>query len=64
MIAALFFPIGFIVVIIGRARLFTENTLYPVALVLGERRHLLATLRLGAVVLAANLIGVVLFALR
>ncbi len=63
LIAALFFPIGFIVVIIGRAQLFTENTLYPVTLVLDERRHLLATLRLWAVVLAANLAGVVLFAL-
>lgn len=63
LIGAVFFPIGFIVVIIGRAQLFTENTLYPVTLVLDERRHLLATLRLWGVVLAANLIGVVLFAL-
>ncbi len=63
LIGALFFPIGFIVVIIGRAQLFTENTLYPVTLVLDERRHLLATLRLWLVVLSANLIGVVLFAL-
>ncbi len=63
LISALFFPIGFIVVIIGRAQLFTENTLYPVTLVLDERRHLLTTLRLWVVVLAANLMGVVLFAL-
>ncbi len=63
LIGALFFPIGFIVVIIGRAQLFTENTLYPVTLVLDERRHLLGTLRLWAVVLIANLIGVGLFAL-
>ena len=63
LIAALFFPIGFIVVIVGRAQLFTENTLYPVTLVLDERRHVLATLRLWVVVLTANLIGVVLFVL-
>ncbi len=59
---ALFFPVGFIIVIIGRAQLFTENTLYPVTLVLDERRHLLATLRLWVVVLSANLIGAALFA--
>jgi formate-nitrite transporter family protein len=63
LVGAIFFPIGFVVVIIGRAQLFTENTLYPVTLVLDERRHLLATLRLWAVVLGANLIGAALFAL-
>lgn len=63
LVGAIFFPIGFIAVIIGRAQLFTENTLYPVTLVLDERRHLLATLRLWVVVLCANLIGAALFAL-
>jgi formate-nitrite transporter family protein len=63
LVGALFFPVGFIVVIIGRAQLFTENTLYPVTLVLDERRHLLATLRLWIVVLSANLVGAALFAL-
>ena len=63
LVGALFFPVGFIIVIIGRAQLFTENTLYPVTLVLDERRHLLSTLRLWAVVLSANLIGAALFAL-
>lgn len=63
LIGALFFPIGFIAVIVGRSQLFTENTLYPVTLVLDERGHVLATLRLWAVVLAANLVGVCLFAL-
>lgn len=32
-IAKMFYPLGFIVVILGRSQLFTENTLYPVALV-------------------------------
>jgi formate/nitrite transporter FocA (FNT family) len=63
LIGALFFPVGFIIVIIGRAQLFTENTLYPVTLVLDERRHGLATLRLWTVVLSANLTGAALFAL-
>jgi len=63
LVGALFFPIGFIAVIIGRAQLFTENTLYPVTLVLDERRHVGATLRLWVIVLACNLAGVFLFAL-
>jgi formate/nitrite transporter FocA (FNT family) len=63
LIAYLFYPIGFIAVIIGRQQLFTENTLYPVVLVLDERRHVLATLRLWGVVFAGNLFGALLFAL-
>jgi formate/nitrite transporter FocA (FNT family) len=56
-----FYPIGFIVVIIGRAQLFTENTLFPIVLVLDERKHVLKTLRLWAVVFASNVIGAVFF---
>lgn len=59
----LIYPIGFVIVIIGRAQLFTENTLYPVVLVLDERRHLLRTLRLWGVVFAANVFGALLFAM-
>ena len=63
-IAAFFFyPLGFMVVILGRSQLFTENTLYPVALVLAERRHYLATLRLWATVFPSNIAGAFLFAL-
>ncbi len=62
-ISYLFYPVGFISVIIGRAQLFTENTLYPVVLVLEEPRHIWKTLRLWAVVFAANVIGAALFAL-
>ena len=57
-----FYPVGFIVVIIGRAQLFTENTLYPVVLVLDERRHLLNTLRLWAIVFVSNVVGAMLVA--
>jgi formate-nitrite transporter family protein len=63
LVSYLAYPIGFIAVIIGRAQLFTENTLYPVILVLDERRHLWDTLRLWAVVFASNLVGATLFAL-
>lgn len=59
----LLYPIGFVAVIIGRAQLFTENTLYPVVLVLDERRHLLSTLRLWGIVYASNVVGALLFAL-
>jgi formate-nitrite transporter family protein len=58
----LLYPIGFIAVILGRAQLFTENTLYPVALVLSERRHYFATIRLWAIVLFCNCVGALAFA--
>ena len=61
-IAFMLYPIGFIAVIIGRAQLFTENTLYPVALILSERRHFGDTARLWAVVLVSNLLGAIAFA--
>lgn len=56
------YPAGFIAVIIGRSQLFTENTLYPVVLVLDEPGHWLATLRLWFVVFTANVLGALLFA--
>ncbi len=63
LISFLFYPIGFIAVIIGRAQLFTENTLYPVVLVLRDRQHIGNTLRLWGVVFVANVAGAFLFAL-
>jgi formate/nitrite transporter FocA (FNT family) len=61
-IGFLFYPLGFIAVVVGRAQLFTENTLFPVVLILEERRHLLATARLWLVVLVANVLGALAFA--
>lgn len=61
--AYFFYPLGFMVVILGRSQLFTENTLYPVALMLDERKHYLATARLWATVFPANIAGALLFAL-
>jgi formate/nitrite transporter FocA (FNT family) len=62
-IGSLLYPIGFIAVVIGRAQLFTENTLYPVVLVLDERGHVRNTLRLWGTVFAANVLGAFIFSL-
>jgi formate/nitrite transporter FocA (FNT family) len=59
----LFYPLGFIAVIIGRAQLFTENTLYPVALILSERKHVFDTLKLWIIVFFSNVLGASAFAL-
>ena len=61
-ISRMFYPLGFIVVILGRSQLFTENTLYPVALVLTEPRQIWNTLRLWATVLPSNMLGALTFA--
>jgi len=61
--AYVIYPIGFIAVIIGRAQLFTENTLYPVVLILDERRYFLETLRLWVIVFASNILGAFFFSL-
>ena len=61
-IAKMFYPIGFIVVILGRSQLFTENTLYPVALVLAEKKHFWQTMRLWTAVLPSNVLGALAFA--
>ena len=61
-IAKMFYPLGFIVVILGRSQLFTENTLYPVALVLSEKKHFWNTMRLWFAVLPSNVLGAFAFA--
>lgn len=62
-VALLFYPMGFMAVILGRGQLFTENTLYPIALILAERGHVLSTLRLWSIVFPCNIAGAFLFAL-
>lgn len=59
----LLYPLGFVAVIIGRGQLFTENTVYPVVLVLDERGHVRDTLRLWGIVFGANQMGALLFGL-
>lgn len=62
-LAYFLYPIGFISVIIGRAQLFTENTLYPVVIVLDKPRQIGNLLRLWAAVFLANVVGALLFSL-
>lgn len=61
-LSRMFYPLGFMVVMLGRSQLFTENTLYPVALVLTEPRQIWNTLRLWATVLPSNICGALAFA--
>lgn len=61
-VAYLLYPLGFIAVILGRAQLFTENTLYPIVVLLEDRRGWLSVARVWGVVLVANLVGCLLFA--
>lgn len=63
-VAALGYSVGFMLVILGRQQLFTENTLTPVLELLRTKRG--STLRrtavLWAVVLSANVVGTAIFA--
>jgi formate/nitrite transporter FocA (FNT family) len=64
-IAYLGYSVGFLIVILGRQQLFTENTLTPI-LVLLQRKDggcLWRVLRLWIVVLVANTVGAFIFAL-
>jgi formate-nitrite transporter family protein len=63
LISFVVYPIGFITVIIGRQQLFTENTLYPVILVLDEHKYFVRTARLWGVVFVANVLGAFVFSL-
>ena len=53
------YSVGFLIVILGRLQLFTENTITPVLPIMAEfsAASLIKMLRLWAVVLAANLAG-------
>jgi len=46
LVAALLYPIGFLIVILGRSQLYTENTITAVAVVLTNLSALLNMLRL------------------
>lgn len=64
-VASFGYSIGFLIVILGRQQLFTENTLTPVLELLREKRMdtFIRTAQLWAVVLTGNLVGALLFAL-
>jgi formate/nitrite transporter FocA (FNT family) len=59
LVTKLGYSVGFIVVILGRQQLFTENTLTPILPLMMEKtfERLLNVLRLWGVVLGANLLG-------
>ncbi|HEX8916324.1 MAG TPA: formate/nitrite transporter family protein [Humisphaera sp.] len=63
LVAKLGYSFGFLIVILGRQQLFTENTLTPVLPLLQRKdgRTLAQVLRLWGVVLGANLLGALLF---
>lgn len=63
-IAPLGYTVGFLIVVLGRQQLFTENTLTPVLPLLHNRdaKTLGKVLRLWAIVLAANLVGALIIA--
>ncbi len=59
--AILAYPIGFLIVILGRAQLFTENTVTPVAVALTDTRSIPNMLRLWVAVFVANVLGAIVF---
>jgi formate-nitrite transporter family protein len=64
LLCALGYPVGFLIVILGRQQLFTENTLTAIIPLLTRRniRTLFRVARLWSVVLVSNLVGAHLFA--
>lgn len=65
LVAKLGYTVGFLIVILGSQQLFTENTLTPIVPLLSKKSSTSARNvgRLWSVVLVANMIGVLLFAL-
>jgi formate/nitrite transporter FocA (FNT family) len=63
-VASFGYSVGFIIVVLGRQQLFTENTLTAVLPVLTRRdfKTFLSAARLWAIVLAANIVGTWIFA--
>lgn len=64
LISPLGYSIGFLIVIVGRQQLFTENTLTPILALIHNRdlRTSWHVLRLWGIVLVANVAGAILFA--
>ncbi|MEQ8585813.1 MAG: formate/nitrite transporter family protein [Thalassobaculaceae bacterium] len=58
------YTVGFIIVVLGRLQLFTENTITPVLPICHAptRRNFIALARNWSVVLTANIVGVTIFA--
>lgn len=65
LVQGLGYSVGFLIVILGRQQLFTENTVTPVLTIMAKTTmaNLRSILRLWAIVLAANLAGTMIAAL-
>ncbi|MEM9884830.1 MAG: formate/nitrite transporter family protein [Bacteroidota bacterium] len=62
LVGNILYPLGFVLIVLGRYQLFTENTLTPVTLVLTRISSIPELLRVWGVSLTANLIGAGCFA--
>lgn len=62
LVGSLLFPIGFLILLVGKTELFTENFLLPVAAVFQDRGNLRQLGLLWGVTLGANLLGALVFA--
>ncbi len=64
LVTKLGYSVGFLITVLGRQQLFTENTLTPILPLLTKRdaKTLGQVLRLWGLVLAANLVGALIFA--
>ena len=64
LVAKFGYSAGFLIVILGRQQLFTENTLTPILPLLQKKKHATAgnVLRLWSIVLLANLLGALIIA--
>jgi formate/nitrite transporter FocA (FNT family) len=64
LISPLGYTVGFLIVVLGRQQLFTENTLTPMLPLMHNRdmKTLLQVMRLWSIVLAANVAGAILAA--
>jgi formate/nitrite transporter FocA (FNT family) len=64
LVAPLGYTVGFLVVVLGRQQLFTENTLTPILPLLHHRdlKTAAGVMRLWAIVLAGNIAGTIVFA--
>ncbi len=63
LVGNILYPVGFLLIVMGRYQLFTENTLTPVTLVLTRIASLPTLLRVWGIVLLANVLGAALVAL-
>ncbi len=63
LVGGILYPIGFLLIVLGRYQLFTENTLTPVTLVLTRIASVPQLLRVWGIVLGANVLGALLMGL-